>query len=116
DSDSTVGADYRGLDSFPLVSELYSMKWWYKAAYLNSSTETYFVSVEMDTWAELWNTSNQQITGNCEFDMVENFDLQTGVYTFTFGIESGDLQNKSTVNTTYPVPQSFPVNLKANEY
>jgi hypothetical protein len=116
DSDATVGTDYRGIDSYPLVSELYSMKWWYKAAYLNSSTGTYFVSVQMDTWAELWNTTNQPINGTATLDMVENFDLQAGVYTYTFGIASGDLPNQSTVATTYPVPQSFPVSLKANEY
>ena len=116
DSDATVGVDYRGFDSYPLVSELYSMKWWYKAAYLNAATDTYFVSIEMDTWAELWNMTNQTITGNCTLDMIENFDLQAGVYTYTFGIESADLPNKSTVATTYPVPQSFPVNLKPNEY
>src|SRR5205814_3677344 len=90
DSDATVGTDYRGLDSYPLVSELYSMKWWYKAAYLNAATGTYFVSLEMDTWAELWNTTNLPISGTCTFDMVENVDLQAGFYTYTFGIQNGE--------------------------
>jgi hypothetical protein len=116
DSDATTGADYRGIDSFPLVSELYSMKWWYKAAYLNASTGTYFVSLEMDTWAELWNTTNLPISGTCTFDMAENLDLQAGVYTYTFGIQQADLQNHSSVVTTYPAGQSFIVTLKANEY
>lgn len=114
DSDATIGTDYRGLDSYPLASELYSMKWWYKAAYLNGST--YFVSVQMDTWAELWNTSNLPINGTCTFEMVENFDLQAGIYTYTFGINSGDLPNSSTIVTSYPAGQTFAVNLRANEY
>lgn len=114
DSDATVGTDYRGIDSYPLVSELYSMKWWNKPAYLNGNT--YFVHVEMDTWAELWNTTNQPISGNCALDMVENFDLQAGFDNYTFGIEPADTPNGSTVVTSYPVGKSFPVSLKANEY
>ena len=117
DSEATVGADYRGIDSYPLVSELYSMKWWNKPAELNAGTGTYFVHVEMDTWVELWNTTNQELTGTCILEMVENLPLQAGLYTYTFGVESKDLPNSSTVVTSYPdVPQSFPVTLKPNEY
>ncbi len=48
DSAATVGADYRGYDSYPLINELYSMKWW-KSTYLNGATNTYFVEISMQT-------------------------------------------------------------------
>ncbi len=116
DSDATVGSDYRGIDSYPLVSELYNMKWWSSAPSINASTGTYFVTIQMDTWAELWNMSNQPASGTATLEMAENLPLTAGVYSYTFGIESGDLPNSSSVNTTYPAGKSFTVNLKANAY
>lgn len=116
DSDATVGPDYRGLDSYPLVSELYNRKWWSKAAYLNASTGTYFVHVEMDTWAELWNMTNQPINGACSLELIENSPLQVDVNTFTFGIKPSDVPSPSSVSSTYPAGNPFTVTLKANEY
>ena len=116
DSEATVRVDYRGLDSYPLVSELYSMKWWNTAASLNGSTGTYFVHIEMDTWAELWNMTNQPVIGKCDLEMIENLPIQAGVNTYSFGIAPGDVVAPSTVTTTYPVGTPFAVNLPANEY
>ncbi len=116
DSDATVGSDYRGLDSYPLVNELYSMKWWNRAAELNSSTGTYFVHIEMETWAELWNMTNQAIAGTCFLEMLENLPLQAGVNTYTFGNKPEDVQSPSTVSTTYPAGNPISISLQPNEY
>lgn len=115
DSDATVGPQYRGLDSYPLVSELFNMKWWNMAAYTGSNGD-YFVQIQMDTWAELWNMTNQAITGTCFLDMLENLPIQTGISSYTFGITPSDVPSPSTVATTYPAGNPIPVTLSANQY
>ena len=111
-SDATVGANYRGIDSYPFVNEIYTMKWW-KRTYLQS---TFFVEIQMDTWVELWNPSNQTISGNVSVNMLENHPIQAGLYTYTFGNKSQDLPNGSSVSTSYPAGQTITVNMQPNEY
>ena len=115
DSSATAGADYRGYDSYPLVNEIYTMKWWTKT-YPQGGTN--WVEVSMDTWVELWNPSDQPISGTATLQVLENHPVQAGLYSYTFGTKSGDLTNGSTVKTTYPSPggQSLTINMQPNEY
>ena len=115
DSGATVGTDYRGYDSYPLINEIYTMKWW-KSTQLQSGT--YYVTVSMDTWIELWNPSNQPVSGTAKIQILENHPMQAGSFSYKFGTKSADLPNGSSVSTTYPSPggQDLTVNLQPNEY
>ncbi len=113
DSSATLGLDYRGIDSYPFVNEIYTMKWW-KRTYQQG---TYFVEVNMDTWIELWNPSNQPLTGTASLEVLENHPVQAGNYSYTFGTKSADLGNGSSVTPSYPAGgQTFAVNMQPNEY
>lgn len=89
DSDATIGTGYRGVDSYPFVNELFDRYEW-----TGGSSDT--VTIEVETYVELWNPSNQSITGDVSFinenkhkiqvppGAVETFDdsdtyVQTGV-------------------------------------
>ncbi len=114
DSDATVGSDYRGIDSYPFVSELYTMKWW-KRTYQNAGT--YWVEVQMDTWVELWNPSDQTISGTAALDILESHQVQAGNYSYTFGTTPADLPNGSTVSSIPSGVAPLAVsNMKPNEY
>lgn len=117
DSDATIGADYRGIDSYPLVNEIYTAKNWTKK-YLNTSTGTYFIEVTVDCWVELWNMTNQPISGDVSLKLTEHHPLHVGSTSpYTFGTASGDLHDQSTVNTTYPAG-AYPlkVTMQPNEF
>jgi len=94
DSAGTVGTDYRGYDSYPLINEIYSVKWWTDTQ-LDGSTGTYFVTISMDTWIELWNPSNQISIGTASIEILENLPVDVGIYTYTFGTKPMDLPNNS---------------------
>jgi len=56
DSNATIGTGYRGVDSYPFVNELFDRYAW------TGGTPT-TVKIEVETFVELWNPSNQDITG-----------------------------------------------------
>ncbi len=59
DSDCTLGENYRGMDSFPLVSE-FLMRF-----RIDSITGT-IIKLNVATYAELWNMSDQTISGRVQ--------------------------------------------------
>ncbi len=61
DSDATIGAGYRGVDSYPFVNELFDRYEWTGAA-------NNVVTVRVTTYVELWNPSNLTITGSFELE------------------------------------------------
>jgi hypothetical protein len=113
DSDATVGADYRGLDSYPLVSELYNSKLWTNV-YTNPATGTKFVTIQMKTWIELWNMTNRTISGTVGFISQENHPVLVGFNSYTFGTTPADLPNNSSVAITPTGP--IPVTMQPNEF
>lgn len=115
DSNATIGPDYRGYDSYPLVSEIYTVKNWTKVDQTPATTGNYFATVTMDTWVELWNMSNQSITGKVSFTFKENHPLHVGQNTYTLSTDPSALPG-STVTTTYPSGQSLSVSMQPNEY
>ncbi|MFK7851256.1 MAG: hypothetical protein AB8D78_09785 [Akkermansiaceae bacterium] len=60
DSDATTGTGYRGVDSYPFVNELFDRYEW-----VGGTSDT--VKIEVETYVELWNPSNQEVTGDVSF-------------------------------------------------
>jgi hypothetical protein len=60
DSDTTRGIGYRGIDSYPFVNELFDRYEWVASTDGN-------VNVKVETFVELWNPSQQPITGEIRF-------------------------------------------------
>ncbi|MFL6515668.1 MAG: hypothetical protein ACJ8M1_11660, partial [Chthoniobacterales bacterium] len=70
-----VGSDYRGQGAYPLVNEFYDYFDW------KGSSDT-GITVEITSWVELWNMSNQTITGDVKFTDYYRHRLPLGAYTF----------------------------------
>lgn len=60
DSNATIGTGYRGVDSYPFVNEIFDRYEW-----TGGTTST--VKIQVETYVELWNPSNKQITGTVFF-------------------------------------------------
>lgn len=60
DGDPTVGPGYRGLDSFPLVNEMFDRYAWVAGAGPD-------VDIEVTTYIELWNPTDKRAAGTAEF-------------------------------------------------
>lgn len=63
DSDATVGANYRGVDSYPFVNELFDRYAWI-------GTGNGAVTIRVSTYVELWNMTQKTISGAIEFENV----------------------------------------------
>ncbi len=61
DSDATTGIGYRGVDSYPFVNELFDQYVWSGAS---GST----VTIRVTTYVELWNPTNQTISGSFQLE------------------------------------------------
>ncbi|WP_411826654.1 pilus assembly PilX N-terminal domain-containing protein [Luteolibacter sp. AS25] len=71
DSDATTGTGYRGIDSYPFVNELFDRYEW-----VTSPANT--VSIEVDTYIELWNPSDKAITGSIKFTNINKRKILIG--------------------------------------
>lgn len=60
DSDATLGIDYRGVDSYPFVNELFDRYEWVEG---NPGE----VDIKVETFVELWNPCQLPITGEMTF-------------------------------------------------
>jgi hypothetical protein len=67
DSNATTGPGYRGVDSYPFVNELFDRYEW-------TGTSNSQVTVRVTTYVELWNPSNQTISGRFQ---LENLNIHT---------------------------------------
>ena len=120
DSNATVGTDYRGYDSYPLLSEIYTAKN-YKLI-TQSGSDPYYVTITQEWWLELWNMSNQVASGAISFNLIENHPIQAGFYSYNFdyvpnGTSAVDLPNDSTVTPVYPSgTPPIPIVMQPNEY
>ncbi len=68
DSDATTGTGYRGVDSYPFVNELFDRYEWIAG----SATS---ISIKVETFIELWNPTQQTISGNIEFTNVNKHTI-----------------------------------------
>lgn len=108
DGQATAGADFRGIDAYPLVSEIYNSKWW-KRTFIQGGT--HHVEIVVETWVELWNMSNHPASGSVEFTLKENHPVTIGFENYTFEEAAGP---NHTI--TYPNGQSISVSMQPNEY
>lgn len=90
----TVGSDYRGVDSYPLVNLIFSRIAWVSGVGTTGSP----VSIQVRTFVNLWNPSSQTAAGTIDLEMVNGN-----------GLIVGGLQNFST--ETFP---SFNVSIPPN--
>lgn len=74
---STVSADarYRGLDSYPLVSESFLMNNWVSRT---TSNNRLMIRFSLVFFTELWNMTNRQVTGTYQVEYSDNATLQAG--------------------------------------
>ena len=75
DGDPLIAADsYRGIDSYPLVSE-FLMRFRWERVYAEGGRK--YVILSASTYVELWNMSDQMVTGDAEisFETKYNFPL-----------------------------------------
>jgi hypothetical protein len=63
DGNATTGAGYRGVDSYPFVNELFDRYEWIAGA-------SGQVAIRVETFVELWNPTQQSVTGRMEFTNV----------------------------------------------
>ncbi|MFU8892221.1 MAG: hypothetical protein ACNA8L_01205 [Luteolibacter sp.] len=63
DNDATSGPGYRGIDAYPFVNELFDRYEWVAGA----ADE---VAIQIGTYVELWNPTQQTISGNIQFTNV----------------------------------------------
>ena len=85
DSDATTGTGFRGVDSYPFVNELFDRYEW-----ITGSTTS--ISIKVETFIELWNPSQQTITGNIEFTNVNKHTISIPL-----------VGNKQFSEVTFPV-------------
>lgn len=71
DNNATTGPGYRGVDSYPFVNELFDRYEW-----VSSPPGT--VSIDVDTYLELWNPSNQTSQGSFTFNNVNKRRIKLG--------------------------------------
>jgi len=79
DSDATTGPGYRGVDSYPFVNEMYD-----RYQITGQTDDTTEITVE--TYIELWNLCQREITGEVEFTNINQmrFSMPPGVtHSFT---------------------------------
>ena len=69
DSNATVGTGYRGVDSYPFVNELFDRYEWIAGAAGQ-------VTIRVETFVELWNPSQQPVSGSMEFTNVNNHTIK----------------------------------------
>ncbi|MDP4623795.1 MAG: general secretion pathway protein GspK [Akkermansiaceae bacterium] len=71
DSNATTGSGYRGVDSYPFINELFDRYEW-----IASSPGR--VSIDVDTYIELWNPSNKAISGTIKFENINKRKIILG--------------------------------------
>ena len=69
DSDPTLGTGYRGVDSYPFVNELFDRYEW-------TGTANGQVIIQVTTFVELWNLTQQTIAGTYELENVNLHEIK----------------------------------------
>ncbi len=70
-----IGADYRGVGAYPLVNEFYDYVNW-------TGTSSTSITVEITSWVELWNMTNQTISGDVKCTDYYRHALDLGAFTY----------------------------------
>ena len=114
DSDPSVSANrYRGLDACPLVSEFLMRFRWENA--LTENGRKYLI-LSVSTYVELWNMSNQAVSGNAEVSYETAYKFPLGANP---EVSLADLSNATPTLAESDGRRWLPpiaVTLKPNEY
>jgi hypothetical protein len=111
----TTGANYRGTGAYPLVSEYFDLVLFTNADWCDQQQVDHCATVTRETFVELWNMSNQTVTGTVEFRDKYIHPLNLGNYTYSLGTNPPDLPNNSSALCQGCGTQSG-VTLGPNEY
>ena len=68
DSDATTAPDFRGIDSYPLVNEMYDR---YEVTKQTGNITT----ISVESYIEIWNMSQQQIQGDVSFKNINRLQV-----------------------------------------
>jgi hypothetical protein len=108
DSDATLGSNYRGLDSYPLVNEFYDYVNW-----TNVSADS--ITIQVTSYVELWNTTNKAVSGAVSCKDFYRHKLDVGAYTYFD--DDHDPERPSAGESVTGVPfQPQQVSLEPNEF
>ncbi|MGE9267589.1 MAG: hypothetical protein ACQKBY_05795 [Verrucomicrobiales bacterium] len=93
DSDATVGAGYRGVDSYPFVNEIYDRYVWRPGGSARNPT------IEVRTFVELWNPTHHEITGQISLENINLHRIESpgGGASEPFGPLNLELRNPVTI-------------------
>jgi hypothetical protein len=103
-----VGADYRGVGAYPLVNEFYDYINW-------TATSSDSITVQITSWVELWNMTNQTISGDVKYTDYYRHALNLGAFTYFDDNHDPDKPDPGESITGYPFP-SQSVSMAPNEY
>ncbi len=70
DSDPTTSGSYRGIDSYPFVTEMADRYQWV------SKRKESPIKISVETYVELWNPTQQEITGDVELDKITDAKIE----------------------------------------
>ena len=112
---SVMGSNYRGAGAFPLVSEFYDLVLYTKADWCDSSKTDHCAWFTRQIFVELWNMTDQTVTGTVNFKDNYFHPTNLGLYTYTFGTDPSQLPHGSTATCAGTCGQQT-VTLGPNEY
>lgn len=114
DPGSTLGTGYRGLDAYPLVSEFLMRFHW--ETILSTGGRKYVV-LKVATYVELWNMTDQPVSGTAEFTHDTRYKFPLGANP---EVSLADMSEVTPVLTksddAYWFPPVSAITLKPNEY
>ena len=114
---SQIGSNYRATGAYPVISELHDLVLYTKADWCDSGQTDHCATVTRQTFVELWNMTDQAVTGTVTFKDNYHHTLELGSNKYTLGTNASDLPNGSSA-TCAPAAQCGPqtVTLGPNEY
>jgi hypothetical protein len=103
-----VGTDYRGTGAYPLVNEFYDYVNWTGV----SSTS---VTIDVTSWVELWNMSNQTITGDVRYTDYYRHAVDVGAFTYFDDNHDPAKPDAGETISGYPFPPQT-ITMAPNEF
>jgi type II secretory pathway pseudopilin PulG len=104
---------HRGLDGYPLVSEFLMRFRWENVLTENGRK---FIILSATTYAELWNMSDQTISGSCELSYETKYEFPLGANPSVTFDDMADATPKLPESEGYRWFPAISVSLRPNEY
>jgi hypothetical protein len=114
DNDPTlVEGSHRGLDGYPLVSEFLMRFRWENVLTENGRK---FIVLSATTYAELWNLTDQPVSGSCEFSYETKYEFPLGANPSVTFDDMTDATPKLAESGGYRWFPAIQIALRPNEY